>query len=91
MQNLGMYHDEYLLTDVLLLANVFENFRKMCLEYYKLDCLHFFTCPGLAWSAALKMSNVNLELISDPDTYLFFESAIRGGVSMISKKYSKAK
>ena len=90
IKNMGEYHDVYLKTDVLLLADVFENFRKMCVDYYGLDCLHFYTSPGLAWNAALKMTKVCLELITNPDMYLFFETAVRGGVSMISTKYSKA-
>ncbi|KAK3747985.1 hypothetical protein QZH41_003960 [Actinostola sp. cb2023] len=55
LQNLGEYHDLYLLSDVLLLADVFENFRNICLNYYELDPAHFYTSPGLAWSACLKM------------------------------------
>lgn len=58
--------DLYVLADVLLLADVFERFRDMTLEYYKLDASHFFICPGLAWQAALKMSGVCLDLITDP-------------------------
>ena len=53
-KTLGEYHDVYLKTDVLLLADVFETFREMCLEHYKLDPAHFYTAPGLAWKAALK-------------------------------------
>lgn len=66
MDNLDLFHDLYVLTDVLLLADVFERFRDMTLEYYKLDASHFFICPGLAWQAALKMSGVCLDLITDP-------------------------
>ncbi|XP_021359655.1 uncharacterized protein LOC110454477 [Mizuhopecten yessoensis] len=90
IRDLGQYHDLYLKTDVLLLADVFENFRHMCLDYYGLDAAHFYTSPGLAWSAALKMTGVRLELIRDPDMYLFFENGVRGGVSMISNKYAQA-
>ncbi|KAK3740309.1 hypothetical protein QZH41_010880 [Actinostola sp. cb2023] len=67
LQNLGEYHDLYLLSDVLLLADVFENFRNICLNYYELDPAHFYTSPGLAWSACLKMTQVELELLTDPD------------------------
>lgn len=56
MKNLGDLHDHYVLTDVLLLADVFERFRDMTLDYYKLDACHYFTSPGLAWDAALKMT-----------------------------------
>jgi hypothetical protein len=68
---MGEYHDIYLKTDVLLLADIFEHFRKTCLQYYKLDPAHFYTIPGLAWQAALRMSKVELELMTDPDMYVF--------------------
>ena len=71
--NLGEYHDLYLKSDVLLLADVFENFREVCLNYYELDPAHYYTSPGLAWSACLKMTDVELELLTDPDMYLFVE------------------
>ena len=60
--NLGEYHDLYLCTDVILLANVFEAFRNTCLEHYKLDPAHFYTSPGLAWKACLRKTRVRLEL-----------------------------
>ena len=90
IHTMGEYHDLFLKTDVLLLADIFEHFRKTCLQYYKLDPAHFYTIPGLAWQAALRMSKVELELMTDPDMYLFFENAIRGGLSMITHKYAKA-
>lgn len=90
MKNLGEFHDLYVLTDVLLLADVFEKFRDMTIDNYKLDASHFFTSPGLAWQAALKMSGVCLDLITDPIMYNMIELGTRGGLSMITKKYSKA-
>ena len=69
LKTMGDYHDLYLISDVLLLADVFENFRKTCLEYYRLDPCHYFTSPGLSWDAMLKMTEVQLELITDV-TYL---------------------
>jgi hypothetical protein len=90
IQNLGQYHDLYMETDVHLLADVFENFRCLCLEMYGLDAAHFYTAPGLAWQAALKMTDVNLELFTDPDMHLFVEKGLRGGIAMISKRYAKA-
>ena len=84
------YHNLYNETDVLLLADVFENFRNICLENYKLDPAHYFTAPGLAWDACLKMTNVKLELLTNVDMLLMVEKGIRGGVSMVSTRYSKA-
>lgn len=90
LQNLGQYHDLYLLSDVLLLANVFKNFRSICLNYYELDPAHYYTSPGLAWSACLKMTNVELESFTDPNMYLFVEEGIRGGISIIINCYGRA-
>ena len=90
LESMGEYHDLYLKSDVLLLADVFEMFRKTCLKFYDLDPCHYFTSPGLAWDAMLKMTNVKLELISNIDQFLFIEKGIRGGVSYICKRYAKA-
>ena len=90
LKTMSEYHDLYLKSDVLLLADVFENFRKTCLEYYRLDPCHYFTSPGLSWDAMLKMTEVNLELITDIDMYQFVEKGMRGGISYIANRYSKA-
>ena len=84
------YHELYNKVDVLLLADVFENFRNICIENYELDPAHYYTAPGLAWDAALKVTGVNLELLSDIDMLLMVEKGIRGGVSMVSSRYGKA-
>ena len=84
------YHDLYLKTDVLLLADVITEFRKTCKKTYGLDALHYYTSPGLAWDAMLKYTEVELDLISDPNMYLMIEKGIRGGVSSIMKRYSKS-
>ena len=84
------YHDIYLQLDVLLLANFFEKFRKTCLKFYGLDPLHYYTPPGLAWDAALRMSRVDLQLLTDENMYTFVENSIRGGISMISTRHAQA-
>ena len=71
--NYGDYHDLYLKTNVLLLADIFEIFRQKCLEYYALDPAHYYTAPGLSWDAALKMTKVNLELFDDIEMHLIVE------------------
>lgn len=86
----GDYHDLYLKSDVLLLCDIFENFRKLCLEYYELDPAKFITLPSMAWMAMLKMTRVKLELINDVDIYQFLERMKRGGVSMITHRYAEA-
>ena len=90
MKTIGDYHDLYLKTDVLLLADVFEKFIKTCLDYYELDPCHYFSSSGLSWDAMLKMTEVELELISDIEMHLFMEKGIRGGVSYIAKRHNKA-
>ena len=89
-KTLGDYHDLYVKTDVALLADVFENFRKLCLQQYGLDPAHYFTSPGLSWDALLKKTGVELELFTDHEMHLFVERGIRGGISMVSKRYAKA-
>ena len=73
LKSMGEYHDLYLKTDVLLLVDVFENFRKTCIQYYKLDPCHYFTSPGLSWDAMLKMTDIRLELMVDIDMFQFIE------------------
>ena len=90
MKTFKDYHKLYNETDALLLADVFENFRDLCLKIYGLDPVYYFTAPGLAWDACLKVTNINLELLSDPNMLLMFEKGIRGGISMISNRYGEA-
>ena len=84
------YHDLYLRTDVLLLADVFEKFRAMILQSYGLDPVHYYSLPGLSCDASLKFSDVKLDLIVDIDMYQMVERGLRGGVSMISHRYAEA-
>ena len=90
IKTLGEYHDLYLKSDVLLLADVFENFRETCFQYYRLDPAHYYSAPGLSWNACLKMTGIELELISDVDMYLMIEKGLRGGMSVISHRKSEA-
>ena len=77
-------------SDTLLLADVFENFRDMCLKEYELDPAHFLSLPGLAWQACLKKTNVELELLTDCDLLLMVEERIRGGICHSVHRYAKA-
>ena len=75
---------------MLLLVDTFEKFIFTNLKYYGLDLCHYFSAPGLSWDAMLKMTEVTLEKINDPDKYMFFEQGMRGGVSYINNRYSEA-
>ena len=90
MNNLGDYHDLYVRSDILLLADIFENFRQSCLENYELDPAHFVSLPGLAWQACLKNTNVELELLKDYDMLLMIEEGIRGGICLAVNRYAHA-
>ena len=90
MKVLRNYHNFYLLTDVLLLADMFENFRDVCLRHYGLDPAYNCTFSCLFWQAALKLTDVELDLPTDIDQHSFIEEGIRGGVAMISHRYSQA-
>ena len=89
-KTLREYHDLYNLSEVPLLADVFENFRDVCIDNYGLDPAWYFMSPGLAWDAALKTTGVELELLSDYDMLLMIKQRIRGGISTISNRYGKA-
>ena len=90
INNLGEYHDLYVRSDTLLLADIFENFRQSCLENYELDHAHFVSLPGLAWQACLKKTNVELELLTDYDMLLMVEEGIRGGICHAVQRYAHA-
>jgi hypothetical protein len=90
IKNMGEYHDMYLLTDVLLRADVNEKFRKMCLSFYELDTCHYFTLPHFAWDAMLKMTGVTLKLITDIDVFNMVEAGKRGGMCQVSERYAEA-
>ena len=90
LENLGDYHDLYVQSDTLLLADVFENFRDMCIKEYELDPAHFLSLPGLTWQACLKKTNIELELLTDYDMLLMVEEGIRGGICHSIHRYAKA-
>ena len=90
MKSIGDYHNFYVLLDTALLADVFQAFRKTIFNVYKLDPCHFFSIPGLAWSAALKYIGKKIELFTDIDMYQFIERGIRGGISGVMKRHSIA-
>lgn len=90
INTLGEYSDLYLKTDVLILCDVFENFRKLCLSIYNLDCAHYLTAPGFAFDAMLSYTKIELELLSDYDKYLMIEKGIRGGISLCIKRHAVA-
>ena len=89
LKNLGEYHDLYVQSDTLLLADVFENFRNMCLGVYELDPAHFLSLPGLTWQACLKKTNIKLELLTDYDKLLMLEEGIRGGICHAIYRHAK--
>ena len=87
---MGDYHDHYLKKDVLLLADLFEKFIDACLKSFGIDPCHYFSSPGLSWDAMLKMTGARLEKNVHIDMYLFNEKGLRGGISYITTRYSKA-
>lgn len=89
MQNIGDYHDLYLRTDVLLLADIFETFQNTSLQEYGLDPAHYYTSPGLSWHALLKKTGVELELLTYYNMHLFIEKGLRGGTCALPKRYAK--
>ena len=78
IKNLGEYHDLYVQSDTVLVADVFENFRDKCIEMYRFDPAHFLFSPGQAWQACLKKTEVELELLTDNDMLIMFEEGTRG-------------
>ena len=90
IQNLGEYHDLYVQSDTLQLADVFENFRDKCIEIYQLDPAHFLSAPGLAWQACLKKTGIELELLTDNDMLMMTEKGNRGGMCNAVYRHAKA-
>ena len=84
------YHNLYVQSDTTQLADIFEQFRTLCLHEYKLDPAYYCTTPGLAFDACLKYTNEKLELLTDKDAHLMFEKGIRRGVSQVVYRYATA-
>ena len=90
IKNLGEHHDLYLRTDVLLLTDVYEKFRDLCLEYYGLDPAHYFTLPNFAWDAMPLKTDVKIDPLTEQDMYEMIEKGLRGGMCQVSHKEAKA-
>ena len=90
IKNLGGYHDLYVQSYTLLLADVFENFQNVCIEIYVLDPAKFLSATGLTWQAALKKTEVKLDLLTDIDILLMVEKGVRGGICHSIYQYAKA-
>ena len=89
MKNVSDYHEHYLKKDVLLLADVFQKFIDTCMKFYGLDPCHYFSSPELSWDEMLKVTEIELEKISDIEKCLFIEKGLRARISYIAKRYDK--
>ena len=90
INNCREFHDLYVQSDTLLIADVYENFRNMCLDIYGLDPVYFVSAPGLAWQACLLKTEVKLELLTDYDIILMIEKGIRGEICQATHIYAEA-
>ena len=90
IESMKDFHKLYNLADVLLLADIFENFGSICMNHYGLDPAWYFSAPSLAWDATLKITKIQLELLCDPDMLLMIESGIRAGIATISPRHAKS-
>ena len=85
-----MIYDLYVQKDTLLLADVYENFRNMCVGKHQLDPVYFVSAQGLAWQACLRKTGVKLELLTDTDMLLMVEKGTRDGICQATHRYAKA-
>ena len=90
LKNLGELHDLYMETDVLILSDIFEEFRNFSLLKYRLDPAHYNTAPGLSWSAALLYTKQSLEIPTDSNMHLFFDKGLTGGASQVANPFAQA-
>ena len=89
-KTMGDYHDAYLMADVCLLADVFENYRKTCKTHYELDPSHYISAPGMSWDAFLRFTSIQIDLLSELPVIQMIEDGLRGGISMVSHNFCKA-
>ena len=89
-KNLTDFHNVYVLSDTVLLADVFENFRNLSIKQYRLDPAHFVSLPSYTLDACLLKCKVKLELITDPSIFCFIESGLRGGLCKVTCRHAKA-
>ena len=87
---MGDFHDLYVQTDILLLADVFEKFRDKCIEIYELDPSYFYSAPGLAWQVCFKKTDAKLQLLTNYQMLLMIEEGVRGGMCQSAHRYAKA-
>ena len=80
----------YVQSDVLLLADIFENFKNMHIKIYELDSAKFLSAPGLAWQAALKKAKLKLDLLTDINMLLIVEKGFSGGICHTIYRYAQA-
>ena len=90
LKSIGDYHDLYVQSDTLLLADVFEDFRNKYIEIYELDPTHFLSALGLTWQACLKKNELELELLANNDMLLMDEKRTRGGICQAIQRYAEA-
>lgn len=90
IESLGEYSDLYMKTDILLLADIMENFRQTALETYKLDPAWYYTMPGYTWDCMLNYTKCKLQILKDIDMIMFVEQGIRGGISCCMHRLSEA-
>ena len=90
IKNMGEYHDLHLKTDVVLLTDIIENFRDVCIQDYGLDPVYYYTLPNFAFDAMLKLTGVEIDLVYDQDMYEMIETGLRGGMTQTACKKVEA-
>ena len=89
MKKLSDFHNFYVQSDTLLLADIFENFRNRCIEVFELDISHFLSALGLAWQTCLRKTEVELELLTSIGMLLMFQKGTRSGICHSMHRHAK--